>query len=261
MATQEIHLEVTRYLERLLAQKLLRHMSVDKAMIEVRQWVPRSKQLSDSDLRSLVLGFFLSHHVYLPADLAMYSDNSRAAELKDAVMKAINLAIDGVPIVENLTGKITISVKGLTASSKRGGPTVNVGWTGTLKTEITGGNFTLRNTMSRSGWSISLSYPKDTPVLDSTKVGAVFGEAGNAMASIFKHTLNLTDVRDLRPKLGLISGYMEPIADAIGVALGINARPKLGLSVSASVGSPTPAPGPAGKSGGIEGFLTLTYSW
>jgi hypothetical protein len=261
MAIPEIHSEVTRYLERLLAQKLLRLMSVDKAMLEIRQWIPRSRQMSDSELRSLVLGFFLSHHVYLPADLAMYSENSRAAELKDAVMKAINLAMDGVPIVENLTGKITISAKGLTAKSSRGGPTVNVGWTGTLKTEITGGNFTFRNTMSRSGWSISLSYPKDTPVLDTTKVGAVFGEAGDAMASIFKHTLNFTDVKDLRPTLGLITGYVEPIADAIGIAQGIKARPKLGLSVSASVGSPPSSPGPAGKTGGVEGFLTLTYSW
>jgi len=261
MATQVIHLEITRYLERLLAQKLLRLMSVDKAMLEIRQWIPRSRQLSDSDLRSLVLGFYVSHSVYVPADLAMISPNSRAVELVDAVKKAVKLVMDGVPIVDNLTGKMTISAKGLTAKSSRGGPTVNVGWTGTLTTEITGGNFKLKNTMSRSGWSITLSYPKDTPVLDSTKVGAVFGAAGNAIAGIAKETFLLNDVKDVRPKVSGFSGYIDPIADAVGVAQGIKARPKLGLSISASVGSPAPTPGQANKTGGIEGLVTLTYSW
>jgi hypothetical protein len=261
MAIPEIHLEITRYLKRLLDQKLLQQMSVDQAMSEVRKWVPGAQQLSESDLRSLVLGFYLSQSIYAPGAAPIYSPDSSTGKLVDEVKKAITLVMDGVPIVENLTGKITISAKGLTATSKRGGPTVNLGWTGTLQTEITGGNFKLKNSLSRSGWSISLSYPKDAPVLDGTKVGAVFGAAGDAISRIMDETFMLSDVQDVRPKVGLISGTVEPIADAIGLVQGIKARPRLGLSVSASVGSPAKSPGQAGQTGGIEGFLTLTYSW
>jgi hypothetical protein len=169
--------------------------------------------------------------------------------------------MDGYPIVDNVTGKITISIKGLTATSRLGGPTVNLGWTGTLNTEITGGNFKLKSSLSRSGWSISLNYPKDAKPLDYTKVAAVFGAAGNAISRTIDETFMLSDVNDVRPKVGAISGFVEPIADAIGIAQGIQGRPKLGLSVSASVGSPAKSSGPGGQTGGVEGFLTLTYAW
>jgi len=140
---QEIRLKVTKYLERLLAQGSLRLMSVDKAMLEVRQWVPLSGQLSDSDLRSLVLGFYLSHYVYLPVEAEMLSPTSRASEIIDAVKKAITLAIDGIPVVETLAGKIAIGVKGLTAKMGGAGPatSLNVSWTGTLSAVVSGGNF------------------------------------------------------------------------------------------------------------------------
>lgn len=260
MAIPEIHLEITRYLKRLLDQKLLQTMSVDQAMAEVRKWVQRANQMSEGDLRSVVLGFYLSQSMYVPGAAAVYSPDSSTGQLVTEVKKAITLVMDGVPIVDNLTGKVTISVKGLTATSRRGGPTVNLGWTGTLNAEITGGNFKLKNSLSRSGWSISLSYPKDAKVLDVTKVGKVFGAAGNTISRIMDETFMLSDVQDVRPKVGFISGYVEPIADAIGLAQGIATRPKLGLSVSASVGSPA-KPGPAGQTGGVEGFLTLTYAW
>lgn len=261
MAIPEIHLEINRYLKRLLDQKLLQRMSVDQAMAEVRKYIRGAQQMAESDLRSLVLGFYLSQKIYAPGAASIYSDGSSVGKLKDEVMKVVTLAMDGYPIVENLTGKITISVRGLTAKSKRGGPTVNVGWTGTLNTEITGGNFKLKNSLSRSGWSISLSYPQDAPLLDVTKVGKVFGAAGNTISRVIDETFMLSDVQDVRPKVAFISGYVEPIADAIGVAQGIATRPKLGLSISASVGSPAKSPGPGGQPGGIEGFLTLTYAW
>jgi hypothetical protein len=261
MATPEIHLEITRYLTRLRDQKLLRTMSVEQAMCEVRKWVPRSNQLTESELRSLVLGFYLSQSMYVPGAAPVYSPDSSTGKLVDEVKKALTLVMDGVPIVDNLTGKITISAKGLTATSKRGGPTVNLGWTGTLNTEITGGNFKLKNSLSRSGWSISLSYPKDAKILDVTQVGKVFGAAGNTISRVIDETFMLSDVQDVRPKVGFISGYVEPIADAIGLAQGIATRPKLGLSISASIGSPAKSTGPSGQPGGIEGFLTLTYAW
>lgn len=238
-------------------------MSVDKAMLEVRQWIPTSRQLSDSDLRSVVLGYYLSHAVYLPAEAGLLSPDSRASEIISSVTKAITLVIDGVPIVETLAGKVTISAKGLTAKSKEGGPStsLNVSWTGTLSAVVTGGNFTLKNTLSQTGWSISLSYPKDTPVLDSTKVGEVFGAAGNAISGIIAETFGLTDVKDVRSVVDRISPHIGTISNAIDVAQGIATRPKQGLSVSVSVGSPTPSTGQGGMKGGVQGFITLTYSW
>src|SRR5262245_39631480 len=101
---QEINLKVTKFLDRLLAQGSLRLMTVDKAMIEVRQWIPASGQLSDSDLRSLVLGYYLSHYVYLPAEAAFLSPTGRASEFIDAVKKALTLVMDGLPIVETRGG-------------------------------------------------------------------------------------------------------------------------------------------------------------
>ncbi len=261
MAISEIHLEITRYLTRLRDQKLLRTMSVDQAMSEIRKWIPRSNQLTEKELRSLVFGFYLSQKMYAPGAAAVYSPDSSAGKLVDEVRKGVKLVLDGVPIVDNLTGKITLSAKGLTATSRLGGPTINLGWTGTLNTEITGGKFKLKNSLSRSGWSISLSYPQDAPLLDYTKVGAVFGAAGNTISRIMDETFMLSDVQDVRPKVSLISGYVEPIADAIGLFQGIQARPKLGLSVSASIGSPAKSSGQSGQPGGIEGFLTLTYAW
>lgn len=263
MPTPEIDLQVTRYLERLFAQKLLRLMSVDKAMIEVRQWIPQARQLSDSELRSLVLGFFVSHSVYPPGAVAIYSPNSKASELISAVTKAVTLVIDGAPIYETLTGKVTISVKGLTAQSRGKNPStaVNVSWTGMLTTVVTGGNFTVSNSLSKAGWSISLSYPKDTPVLDSTKVGEVFGAAGDAISSIIKDTFGLTDVKDVRSVVDRFSPYIGTIANAVSVAQGVRTRPKQGLSVSVSVGSPPPTPGQGSMRGGVQGFVTLTYSW
>lgn len=261
MATPAIHLEITRFLTRLRDQKLLQEMSVNDAMAEVRKYIRGAQQMTEADLRSVVFGFYLSQRMYAPGGASVYNPDSDTGKLKDEVMKAVKLVMDGVPIVDNLTGKITISVKGLTAKSKLGGPTVNVGWTGKLTTEITGGNFKLKNSLSRSGWSISLTYPKDAPLFDYTKVGPVFGAAGNTISRVIDETFMLSDVQDVRPKVAFISGYVEPIADAIGLAQGIQSRPKLGLSISASVGSPAKTPGPSGQPGGIEGFLTLTYAW
>lgn len=267
MPTPEISLQVTRYLDRLLAQQLLQHMTVDKAMLEVRQWIPLARQLSDSDLRSVVLGFFLSHKVYLAADSPMLSPDSRAREIIDAVTKSFarvkGLVMDGVPIVDNPTGKVSISAKGLTAKSSGRSPStsLNLSWTGTLSTVMTGGNFTLRNSLSRSGWSISLSYPKDTPVLDSTKIGAVFGAAGDMVAGIIEHSFGLTDIKDVRSVADRFTSYAGTVANAIGAVQGIGTRPKQGLSVSIQVGSSPPSPGNGARQGGIEGFVTLTYSW
>lgn len=261
MATPEIHLEITRFLLRLRDQKRLQEMSVDDAMTEIRKYVKGAQQMLESDLRSVVFGFYLSQKMYAPGGAPIYNPDSDTGKLVDEVRKVVTLAMDGVPIVENLTGKITISAKGLTATSKRGGPTINLGWTGTLNTEITGGNFKLKNSLSQSGWSISLSYPKDAKVIDVTKVGKVFGAAGNTVSRIIDETFMLSDLEDVRPKVSVISGYVEPIADAIGLAQGIQSRPKLGLSISASVGSPAKTPGQSGQTGGIEAFLTLTYTW
>lgn len=263
MAAQEVHLQITKYLDRLLAQNLLRSMTVDAAMLEVRKWIPQANQLTDADLRSVVLGFFLSHKVYLPTQESLLSPDSRASEIIDAVKKAIPFVLDGVPIYETLTGKVTIGAKGLTASSSGKNPStsVNVSWTGTLSTVMTGGNFTLRKSLSKAGWSISLSYPKDTPVLDATKVGAVFGAAGDAIGGIIGATLGLTDVKDVRSVVDRFSSAVGPVADAIGAAQGIQGRPKQGLSVNVSVGSPTAEKGQGGGQGGVQGFVTLTYSW
>jgi hypothetical protein len=263
MATQEVHLQVTRYLERLLAQNILRSMTVDAAMLEVRKWIPLANQLSDTDLRALVLSFFLSHHVYLPGKEAFLSPDSRASEIIDAVTKAIPFILDGVPVYETLTGKVTIGAKGLTAQSSGKNPSrsVSVSWTGTLSTVMTGGNFTLRKSLSKAGWSISLSYPKDTPVLDATRVGAVFGAAGDAIGGIIGATLGLTDVKDVQSVADRFSSAIGPVADAIGAIQGIKSRTKPGLHVSVAVGSPTPDKGQSGMPGGVQGFVTLTYSW
>ena len=263
MAAQEVHLQVTKFLDRLLAQNLLRSMTVDAAMLEVRKWIPLANQLTDTDLRALVLGFFVSHHVYLPSKEAFLSPDSRASEIIDAVTKAIPFILDGVPIYETLTGKVTIGAKGLTAQSSGKNPSRSVGvsWTGTLSIVMTGGNFTLRKSLSKAGWSISLSYPKDTPVLDATRVGAVFGAAGDAIGGIIGETLGLNDVKDVRSVVDRFSSSIGPIADAIGAVQGIQSRPKQGLSVSVAVGSPTPATGQTGMPGGVQGFVTLTYSW
>ncbi len=262
-AQQDLNLKITRYLDRLLAQGSLRLMTVDKAMIEVRTWIPQSGQLSDADLRSLVLGYYLSHYVYLPAEAELLSPTGRAKELIDAVKKALAHVIEGVPIVDTLGGKITIGVKGLTAKMKGSGPetSLNVSWTGTLSAVVSGGNFTLTNTLSQQGWSIGLSYPKDAPVLDAARVGQVFGEAGKAVSGIIESTFALTDVKDVRSVLDRISPVIGPVADAMGAAQGIAARPKKGLSVSISVGSPPPLPGQSGIRGGVHGFVTLTYAW
>jgi hypothetical protein len=259
---QETNLAVTNYLAKLLAQGSLRGMSVDQAMIEVRQWVPAAVHLSDSDLRSVVFGFFLSQSLYAPGEAQFLSPTSRASEIIDAVKKAITLATDGIPIVQTRGGKITISVKGLTGQMSGQGATasLNVSWTGTLSTVVSGGNFDLSNSLSKDSWSISLSYPKDTPVVDVNKLGQVFGEAGKALPRIVEETFGLTDVKDVRSYVDRISPYIGPISDAMGAAQGIAGRPK-GLSENVSVGSPTPLPGQTGMQGGIQGFLTLTYSW
>lgn len=263
MPTPEINLQITKYLERLLAQKLLQRMTVDKAMLEVRQWIPQARPFSDSDLRAIVLGFFLSHQVYQPGKAAIDSNDNKKDEIINAVKKAIPFIMEGVPIYETHTGMVTISAKGLTAKSSGRSPStsLNVGWTGTLNTVIAGGNFTVRNSLSRSGWSISLSYPKDTPVLDSTKVGAVFGATGEMFAGIFERTLGLNDVKDVRTVMDRFTSYAGTVANAAEVALGIAKRPKQGLSVSIQVGSAPPSPGHGARQGGMEGFVTLTYSW
>lgn len=263
MPTPEIKLQVTRYLERLLDQGFLQNMTVDKAMIEIRKWIPMARQLSDSELRSMVQGFFLSRKVHLLAGAPMQSPDNGASLLINAVKKALKLATDGAPIYETHTGKITISVKGLTAKSSGRSPStsLNVSWTGTLSTVMTGGNFTLRNSLSRSGWSISLSYPKDTPVFDSTRVGAVFGAAGDMVAGIIEQSFALTDIKDVRSVADRFTSYAGTVANAIEAVQGIGTRPKQGLSVSIQVGSAPPSAGHGGKPGAIEGFVTLTYSW
>lgn len=259
---QDTLLKITKYLDRLREQNRLRQMSVDEAMIDVRQWIPLHG-VTDTDLRSVVFGYFLSHRLYTPADPQLFSPTSRASDLIDAVTKVVGPLISGVPIVDTTGGKVTIGVKGLTASMNGQGPktALNVSWTGTLSTVLTGGNFTLVNTLSKDGWSISLSYPKDTPVLNSAKVGQVFGEAGNAVSSIIESTFGLTDVKDVRASVDPISSAVGPVADAMETAQGIAGRPKKGLSVNVSVGSPPPAAGQSGPRGGAAGFVTLTYSW
>jgi hypothetical protein len=260
---QEIRLAVTKYLNRLFSQGLLRHMTVDKAMIEVRQWIRESADLSDSDLRSVVLGYFLSHYVYLPVESIMPSPNSRASEIIDAVKKALTLAIDGVPVVDTVGGKITISVKGLTAKMGGEGPdtSLKVSWTGTLSAVVSGGNFTLKNSLSQKSWSMSLSYPKDTAVFDFKKLGQVFGQSGNALSGIVEETFGMTNVKDVRSYVDRISPYIGPVSDAMAAAQGIATRPKQGLSVNISVGSPDPSPGQTGMPGGVQAFVTVTYSW
>lgn len=266
MPTPEISLQITRYLDRLLAQNLLQQMTIDKTMLEIRKWIPPSKHLSDSDLRNVVLGYFVSRRVAFAPNVPLDSHDNLTTKIKNAVIKSFarvkGLVSDGV-IVDNPTGKIVISVKGLTAKSSGRSPStsLNVSWTGTLSTIMTGGNFTLRNSLSKSGWSISLSYPKDTPVLDSTKVGAVFGAAGDMVAGIIEQSFGLTDIKDVRSVADRFTSYAGTVANTIGAVQGIGTRPKQGLSVSIQVGSAPSTPGQGGKPGGIEGFVTLTYSW
>jgi hypothetical protein len=260
---QEIHLKVTKYLDRLLAQGSLRLMGVDEAMLEVRLWIPEAKQLSDSDLRSVVLGYYVSHYVYLRVEAEVLSPTSRASDIIDAVKKAMTLAIDGVDVVLDKTGKINVSVKGVTLKLSGEGPdtSLNVSWTGTLSTVVSLGKISLTESLSQKGWSISLSYPKDTPILNINTLGQTVGLGGQALAGTAEETFAMTNVKDVRSYVDRISPYIGPVANAMGAVQGIAKRPDRGFSVNVSVGSPDPSPGQTSMPGGIQAFVSFTYAW
>ena len=58
-----------------------------------------------------------------------------------------------------------------------------------------------------------------------------------------------------------IKPYMDPVKDAVEAAQGLAAAQATGLSVGFSLGSPDPLPGQTGRTPGIQGTATLTFSF
>ena len=239
-------------------------MSVDAAMTEVRIWVVESKSLSDTDLRSMVLGYYLVNSVRLPALMTSNPLSARLADAKivKAVRDGVTTLIEGVDIGHD-DGKINISISGLTGELTKGDMKLSAGvsWGGKLSLEAEKGPFHFSGELSKDHWEVSLSYPEDTAVPDMSKLGGVFGEAEKAMRGIVGATQGFSNAKDIPKAVGNMTPFMKPVGEAIEAVKGIAKAPSRGVSVGIKFGSPDPMPGQSGMPGGFQATVTITWSF
>ena len=262
MPPDEVRWKVHAYLDK--QKKRLPLMSVDAAMLEVRIWVVEAKGVSDTDLRSMVVGYYLLNSVRLPA---LTTPNPLASRLADAdivkaVRAAMTVAVNGIDIGHE-GGKINISVTGVTGELTKGDAKLSMGvsWGGTLSLEAAKGPFHFSGELSKDSWSVTLSYPADTAVPDMSKLGGVFGESEKAMRGIIGATKGFSHARDIPKVVGNMTPYMKPVGEAIEAVKGIAKAPANGPSVGIKFGSPDPMPGQTGMPGGIQATVTITWTF
>ena len=98
MSPDQVRWKVDAYLDKQKSRLPL--MSVDQAMTEVRIWVVEAKSLSDTDLRSMIVGYYLINSVRLPALTTSNPLSARLADAKivQAVRAGVTTLIEGVDI-------------------------------------------------------------------------------------------------------------------------------------------------------------------
>jgi hypothetical protein len=270
---------VGAYLQKNLST--LRFTTIDGAMFQLKLWVAGARDLSDSELRGLVLDFYIVNNLLTIPSLPpppTGPDNS----IVESVKKAVTSVIEGVEIkrgdnkiiinVKGLTAELTrgtsvtsvnVNQSGMTGQVKQGDTTVSstVGWDGTLTVSAQKKNMYLTGEISKDRWKITLSYPSDTSVPSLDKLGKVFTEGEKAFRGIVKETQGIKHIKDVERVTTAIKPYMDPVKNAVEAAQGLAAAQTTGLSVGFSLGSPDPLPGQTGRTPGIQGTATLTFSF
>jgi hypothetical protein len=255
---EEARQNIQLYLERNKLRLIL--MSVSYIVIEVRSVVPGARNLSESEVSSLVAvwmsvyGPRISQGSITPPHPA--SDDGR---LLESVKNAVSSVIEGVDIQRG-AGKINISVSGLTAELKKGDRSLSIGrsWGGTLGVEVNSGDFHLSGELSSERWEIKLTYPGDTSIPDMSRVGKIFGEGEKAMRGIIKATDGFQSLSDIPKITEAVKPHLQPVKDAVEAVKGIAKAPARGVSFGFSLGSPDPFPEQSGIPKGVQGTVTLT---
>ena len=252
----QVYVKVNAYLN--ANQTRIMVFSVDMAMIDVHTFVPESKQLTDDELRSQIVGFRLMMY---PRMGKLSSPPSIAdSQLIQTAKNGFTSVIKGVGF-ERKDGKITISPSGLTAELKKGtsAASINISWGGTLNLEASKGPIHISGSLSSDKWEVSLSIPDDPSVPDMSKLGKIFSEAEKAMRGIIGASAGIDNLKDIQKVAGKMKPFMDPVKDAVEAAQGIAKAPSSGVSFGFKIGSPDPLPGSSGMPGGVQVSATLTW--
>src|SRR5262249_23973665 len=169
---EKVRLAVNAFLSK-QQKATLKRVGIDQMMIEVRLWVPEVKGLSNADLRTLVVGYYVVNHLQLEAAAPPTGTDD---EIKEAIKDAVATA-SGDPVVVRDGQNIKISITGVTANRIRNfntasvkvgfsGTTVGVtgmggdsasftvGWDGTLSVAFSQDNFYLTTSLSKTKWEV-----------------------------------------------------------------------------------------------------------
>src|SRR5262249_4041657 len=183
---------------------------------------------SDRDPRSMLWGYYIVTHAMLRSLTPPPTgpDDKIKKAVQDAVTtdtKDVDVKRDGKRITIGLSGvtgeltkglstsSLTVGPGGVTVKSEKPGGTVSAGvsWGGTLSVAGSKGNFYLTTSLSKDKWEVKLSYPSDTPIPDLSKLGQVFGEGEKSLREVVRTTSGISDLKDVRQKIDVISPQVD----------------------------------------------------
>jgi len=237
-----------------------KYQTVDWIMVDVRLLLPEAYLVSDTDLRSVVVGYILFHDDLFRTILMAPALSDQ--KIKQVVEGAIKTVTQGVKVERDpVTVKVTVS--GVTAELAKGDVKASAGvsWGGTLSLGASKGNINFNGELAQDHWKIVISYPTDTAVPDLNTLGTVASQGEQGLIGIIGATQGIKSADDIKNFPDKIKPFVKPVSDAMDAVQGIAKAPKTGLSVGVTFGSPDSPPGATGIRPGVQGVATLTFTF